>query len=284
MRSYRKLIIVEFKHGYFPEAILPQGEISIEATPETKIIFDRYRLLLKVKAGILEVIQECEKDEKGIEAVIQIDSPLIFNFIISQSNKNFFNFTQIKYPQMRKEIMFFSNFRNNKIAQNGTLSIKETVSDIDIQGIEIMKADKSKSTSGVIGFLELHTDKFVNKAVETEEAFKYNVSFSERKVYVQYNISEKFNPTKNLQILDEQKNISFKELKTKEQGTEVRLISDKKISLLLIPTDKFKLISANGNKNYTKTLYEKLPVPTIKDIIKHQELENEYIALANVYI
>ena len=284
MRSYRKLIIVEFRHGYYPEGLLPAGDISIEATPETKILFDRYRIILKIKAGILEIIQECEKDEKGIEAVIQIDSPLNFNFIISQTNKNFFNFTEIKYPQMRKEIMYFSNLRNNKITQNGNLSINDFVSDKDIVDIEIMKADKSKSTSGVIGYLELHTDKFVNKSIDTEQALKYQVNFSQRKVYLQYNISEKYNSTKNVKIIDEQKNISFNALKTNEQEKDIKLISDKKISLLLIPTEKFKLISANGNKTYTKTLYEKLPVPTISDIIKHQEIENEYIAVANVYI
>lgn len=284
MRSYRKLIEIEFLHNYYPDGKLASGDVDVLATPETKTIFSNYRIILKLLPNKIEIIQECEKDDKGIEAVIEIDSPLKFDFIIGLSNKKFFNFTNTRYLKMRKEIFFFTNNIGKKIAETGKLSVKEEVSDDDIKSIEVLNLDKSKSTSGIIGYIEINTDKFINKPIQTEKPLHYFVKFPQRQVYLQYNVNEKFNSVKNIQIIDEQKKLIFKELKQEQEQTSVKLISDKKVPLQLISKDIYKLISANGSKNYTKTLYEKLPVPSLRDLIKHQDIENEFVAVANIYI
>ncbi len=284
MRSYRKLLEVEFTHNYYPSGKLASNDFKIAATPETKKIIENYRLILKLFENKIEIIQECDKKPKSIEAVIEIDEQLKFEFIIGLANKNFFNFTDIRFPAMRKEMFYFSNKKEEKIHKEGNMSKNDTVSKDDIISIKELALSKKQSSSGIIGLLRLYTNEFVNKAIQTKEPFKYSIGFAERKAYWQYNVIEKFNSTKNINIIDEDKKVKFKIEKDNNFDNAKTFISDIKLPITKINKQKLKLISANGKKNFTKTLYEKLPCPTMRDITIHKKMKNEYIAAVNIYI
>jgi len=283
MRSYRKLFEIEFKHNYYPTQKLASSDFNIVATRETNKIIGNYRLILKQFENKIEIIQECDKKEKSIEALIEIDSELVLEFIIGQSNKNFFNFTDIRFPTMRKEMFYFSNKKKNKVLEEGILTQDKSVSDSDIISISELGLPKEQSTSGIIGLIRIHINKFVNKPIQTKEPLKYTVNFEERKIYWQYNVLEKYNTTNNVTIIDEENKIKFKEAKDNDSKAKI-FISEKKIPMKKVNKQKIKLITTNGKKNFIKTLYEKLPYPTMRDITIHEKIENEYVAVVTVYV
>jgi len=284
MRSYRKLLQIEFFHNYYPSGQLSGKDFSIVPTALTRKIIDNYRLVLKQVGSTIEIIQECEKEEDSIEAVVIVDEELTFEFVISLANKNFFGFTDTKFLEMRKEVYYFTNKRKEKINQKGILTVNENVGAEDISDIEELNLPLGQSTSGIIGLLRLHIHDFVNDAIQTKEPFKYEVHFKEREAYWQFNVTEKYNTAKKLSILDEQKLVKFNQIKQASGDSNIQFVSDKKLPLQYSSNKVLKLISVGGKQGFTKTYYEKLPCPTIRDIAKHHELEGEYIAVANVYI
>ncbi len=283
MRSYRKLLEIELCHNYYPSGKLATSDFNIVATRETNRIIANYRLILKQFENKIEIIQECDRKEKSIEALVEIDGELIFEFIVGQSNKNFFNFTDIRFPVMRKEIFFLSNKKKNKVLESGILTRDKSVSESDIVDISELGLAKEQSASGIIGLIRLYTNKFVNKPIQTKEPLKYTVNFEERKIYWQYNVIEKYNSIKNVSIIDEENKIKFKEVKDNDSEAKI-FLSEKKLPMKKVNKQKIKLISTNGKKNFTKTLYEKLPYPTMRDITIHEKLKNEYIAVVTVYV
>lgn len=285
MRAYRKLIQVELNHDYYPSGKLSDKDLKIFTLPSTKKILDNYRLILRQSKNTFEIIQECVKEDGGIEPLVKIDSKLDFHFILKQQNKQFFNFTETQYPDMRREVFYFSNTQKKKISTSGFLSKENYVASEDIIKIEDLKENQQAVKSGgVVAYLALSADGAVNQTIETGEAFKYSLNFSPRSVYWQYNVKKKYSNINKTKIIDESKQIKFNELKELSDENERVFLSDKKISLKQINDVVFKLISANGRQAINKILYEKLPYPKISNINKHQTIENEFIAKINIYV
>lgn len=283
MRSYKILFEVEFNHSYYPTGKLANGDINIVPTHETKKIIENYRLIEKQTNNKVQLIQECEKEYSHIEAVVEIDSELSFEFVIGQSNKKLFNFTDVRFPIMRKEIFYFSNKLEKTITKNGKMTKKTSVSDADIVSISKLGLAKRQSASGIIGLMKINVDKTINQTIQTNQPLQYNINFEERKTFWQYNVIEKYNKVEKTTIIDEENKIKFKEKKTETPKTKV-FISETKLPIRKINNQKFKLISSNGKSKLKKTMREKLPCPEIRNIINHEELENEYIAVTNIYI
>ncbi|HAN77001.1 MAG TPA: hypothetical protein DCQ31_04110 [Bacteroidales bacterium] len=109
MRTYRKLAEINFFHKYYESGILESTDLGFYKTPETEKLLANYRLMLKIKPGVIELIQECEEEEEGLEAFIEIDKELKFSIVIEQKNKQFFSFSELPFIDMGKEVFYFSN-------------------------------------------------------------------------------------------------------------------------------------------------------------------------------
>ena len=288
MRTYRKIIEIKFEHKFYDNAQINTNDLEIEPTHNTQVTFENYRLFTKQKANTINIIQECEQNEKSTLPIIEIEKELNFNFIIKQKNNQFINFTDIPFLEMRHNILYFSNKKNNKITADEFLSKKELVSEEDTISIVGKKeyfliTNKSKASAGVIGYINFFTNGNYIENIKNEIASPYSISFNSRPTYWRYHIREKYNSVAKIKIIDEQEKISFQKENGKTEK-EKTFLTKEKISIKKNNKQIFKLISANGNKNFNKILYEKLPYPKINHISKHETLENEYISNIYVYI
>lgn len=275
---------VEINHDYYTSGKLLDRDLKLFTLPSTKKIFDNYRLILKQNANVLEVIQECLKQDGGVEPLVRIDSELEFNFVLKQQNKKFFNITETQYPDMRREVFFFTNKKKNKIHEKGFLSKEEFISSKDIEKIENLNYKNALKTGGVVALISLNINEMADKAIESGEPYKYDLKFLARKVFWQYELIKKYNKIEKAKIIDDSKAFKFPEVKeSAEEGKRV-FVSDKKISLKQLNSEIFKLVMPNGRQGMNKTLYEKLPYPKIANIGKHPFIENEFIAKINIYI
>ena len=289
MRIYKKIIQIEFFHSFYADNIIKANDIEIKPNPSTEFIFKNYRLSLKQVANSLLIIQECEKENENILPIIEIDKQLDFNFIIKQKNKNFINFTDIPYPKMRQDILYFTNKKKKKIAKTGFLSIDKNVSEKDMLNITGNKKYafvqiKSKESTGIIGHIEFFTEGNYLKNIKNDTIDTYSLAFNARPTFWQYHIFEKYNSVKNIKIIDEHEKIHFIPNKQSENKKEKIFTTKEKISLKDINKHIFKLTTVNGNKNFSKILYEKLPFPKVDSITKHETQKNEFISNAYVYI
>jgi len=285
MRAYRKLVTVELTHEYYPSGKLTEKDLKLFVLPDTRKILDNYRLILRQSENTFEIIQECVKDDKGIEAFVKIDSQLNFNFVLKQQNKQFFNFTETKYPDMRREVFYFTNFRKSEIKEKGTLAKAEKISSADLIKIADLEDQSVVKMGGVIAQISISINELINKTIESEKPFEYSLSFDARLVFWQYRILKKYNSINKTVIVDDLKLIKFNEIKELSAEEEEKVfVSDKKMALKLVNNNIFKLISSNGRQGIDKTLREKLPYPKISDLKKHPTIENEFIATVNVFI
>ena len=289
MRIYKKIIAIEFYHSFYDDNLIKASDIEIKPTPATEFIFSNYRLNLKQVGNSLQIIQECEKDDDNITPVIEIEKELQYNFIIKQKNKNFINFTDIPYPRMRQDILYFTNKKKNKVEKKGFLSKDKNVSDKDM--LEIVGDKKytfiqikSKASTGIIGYIEFFTNGNYLKNIQNETIDTYSVNFNARPTFWQYHIVEKYNSVKNVKITDEHEKIHFIEDKQSNNKKEKIFTTKEKISLKDIYKHIFKLTTVNGNKNFSKILYEKLPFPKVASITKHETIQNEFISNTYLYI
>lgn len=284
MRSYRKLIQVNFNHTFYASGKVAAGDFKFFTTPATKKVLENYRLILKQNNNTLELIQECLKEDNTIEPLVEIDSTLEFEFVIKQQNKNFFNYTETKFPDMRREVFYFSNIKAEKIIKHGFLSQKEIVSGDDLVLIQTLSKEQELKGGGAIGFMLLKADKTINQTIESGNPFQYTINFAPRQAYWQYHVVKKYNSIKKVNIVDESKQIKFTERKDLATEEERVFLSDKKMPIHQINKQTFKLMAANGSQNISKTMYEKLPYPKTTNIEKHFDNENELIAKTYVYI
>lgn len=132
MRTYKLILELNISHEFYPENKIPSSDLKIIPTQQTITNLRNYRMVLKNYGNQIKIYYEYDKTEKKENPAIEINKELEFVFLIVQNNPQFINFTEIPFIAMNREIMYFTNKKNNKIIENGSLSKDNFVSDKDI--------------------------------------------------------------------------------------------------------------------------------------------------------
>ena len=170
MRIYKEIIEIKFSHNYYPDGFIANNDFKIEPTFETQKIFDNYRIILKNNSNSIKLIQECEQTKSETNPIIEIIDNIKFSFVIKLVNKDFFTYTNIPFLNLREDIFYFSNKKNNKIIQKGTLTKEKTVSEKDIETIKKDKdygfiLQKRKSYADIIGYISIFANNTINNSL-----------------------------------------------------------------------------------------------------------------------
>lgn len=267
--NYTSLCKVSVAHSYYASNVCEC--MLYEATQDTKAIFQKYGMILRIQQSGFEVYTTSNQSiETYLNYISQISQQTAFSFLGIATDPNYFNFTAIPINEI------------------GVLSYQsdQTVADASSNSIQLQETFVQKSNSQNALAITIKFDDII-RLQQTNDHIQFNIQLQARETQWKYYIINNSNQEYNkLEIQSTEPTIAFtgptEATLQNGQNAQLFIATNQKIPLKNEVTYQFNLINTRktiaGERQ--EIIIKGLPIPNPQNL----QIQNDHTIASPMYV